>query len=330
MSQFYHEVFEQPQAIRDTVEKNIHERMQFEGKPFLFTGMGSSLAASELLVAYLNSHGQQSIAIDNSELLYYHKALLNHYQLIVVSQSGESIEAKELIEQHKKAYAITNTRGSSVASGAAKVFYTFAGEEKAIASSKSFTTTAALLLLLGAKIVQKDLTEDLKRAADSLEQQLEQAEYYRKQIGEFLNPEKPLTLLGRGPSVFTARQGALTLKETARMYTEAMSAAQFRHGPFELIKENSQFVFFNPKGITYELNRDYVKEMAGLGAKVLYVSDELITHPNVKSLQITSVNEFVSVIPYSLVTQLAAVELSKKRGLVAGQAELITKVTRRQ
>lgn len=330
MSQFYKEVLEQPNAIRETILMNRNVNLDSDGKPFLFTGMGSSLAASEFLVSFFNHHGVVANAIDNSELLHYHKDLLQQYQLVVVSQSGESVEAKELVSLHKDAQGITNTKNSFLASNVQNAFFTYAGEEKAIASSKSFTATAALMLLLGAASINQDLSVELQQAADILAEELQNAAEYQREIADFLNPEKPLILLGRGPSVFTAKQGALTLKETARMFTEAMSAAQFRHGPFELIKEEPQFIFFNPYGVTYDLNRNYVLEMADLGAKVLYVSDEPLLHANVKSFVIRSVNEFVSVIPYTLITQLAAVELSGKRGLTAGEAQLISKVTRRQ
>lgn len=330
MSQFLKEVLEQSNAIRETVRMNRNVKLESNGKPFLFTGMGSSLAASELLVSYLHSNGVVANAVDTSELLHYHKELLRMHQLVVVSQSGESVEAKELISLYKDAQGITNTKDSFLANHVQNVFFTYAGEEKAIASSKSFTATAALMLLLGALSVNRDMSTDLLEAADILQEELKNAAEYQKEIANFLNPEKPLILLGRGPSVFTAKQGALTLKETARMFTEAMSAAQFRHGPFELLKEEPQVIFFNPYGITYDLNRNYVLEMADLGAKVLYVSDEPLIHDHVKSFMIRSVNEFVSVIPYTLITQLAAVELSGKRGLTAGEAQLISKVTRRQ
>ncbi|WP_047153191.1 SIS domain-containing protein [Aneurinibacillus tyrosinisolvens] len=330
MSKFYEEVFEQPQVIRNTIHFNKESSFTNAGKPYLFTGMGSSLAASELLTAYFNQHGISSIAIDNSELLHYYTAMLEQHYVVVVSQSGESFEAKEIVKRYPHAVSVTNTKGSTVADHVYHVFYTYAQKEEAIASSKSFTTTVALLLLLGSKAAGLTMEDDLYKAADVLEKELEKADEYKKQIGEALDPNRPLLLLGRGPSVFTARQGALTLKETARMYTEAMSASQFRHGPFELIKENLQVLFFNPKGKTYEINQRYVLEMAELGAKMLYVSDEKLNHKNICSLAIPSVNEYVSTIPYSLVTQLAAVELSAQKGLVAGQAELISKVTGRE
>jgi glutamine---fructose-6-phosphate transaminase (isomerizing) len=328
MSKFFEEVKQQSAVIRETIRLNEDLTFHSTGKPFLFTGMGSSLAASELLASYLNYYGIQASAIDNSELLYYYpEEFLQAHQVFVTSQSGESFEAKELTSRYEHVHAISNTKGSSVANQASNVFYTHAGKEEAIASSKSFTTTVALMLLLGSKIAGKDITDDLYKTAEVLEEQLLKATEYQKQIGEFIDPTRPLVLLGRGPSIYTAKQGSLTLKETARIYAEGMSAPQFRHGPFELINENLQAVFFNPKGVTYDINRNYVLEMAGLGAKVLYVSDEALLHENVSSIVIPSINEFVSVIPYSLVTQLAAVELSNRRGLVAGEAELITKVT---
>ncbi|MEH6907159.1 SIS domain-containing protein [Neobacillus drentensis] len=330
MSKFFEEVNQQPNGIRETIRQNANVTIQHT-KPFLFTGMGSSLAASELLVSYLNHYGIQAAAIDNSELLYYYsKEFLQKHQVFVISQSGESYEAIELANRYPHVTAITNTEGSTLANLASRVLYTHAGKEEAIASSKSFTTTAALMILLGSKISGKDIADDLYNAAAILEEHLSRANSYQEQIGAFINPNHPLVLLGRGPSIFTARQGSLTLKETARIYSEAMSAPQFRHGPFELIKENLQAVFFNPKGITYEINRNYVLEMAELGAKVLYVADERLEHKNISSIVIPSINEFVSPIHYSLVIQLAAVELSHQRGLVAGKAELITKVTRKE
>lgn len=327
MSQFFNEVKQQPEAIRETIRNNISVSAAGD-KSLLLTGMGSSLAASELLVSYLNLHGIQASAIDNSELLYYYPdSFLDKHQLYIVSQSGESFEAKELAKRYPSASAITNSPDGSLADLAQEVLLTHAGKEIAIASSKSFTTTAALMLLLGSKMTGNDLTDSLYRAADVIEEHLNREEEYRKRIVDFISPEKPLVLLGRGPSVYTARQGSLTLKETARIFAEAASAPQFRHGPFELIKENLQAIFFNPKGATYETNKKYVLEMAELGAKVLYVSDEELRHERVMSFAIPSVHEYVSPIPYSLVVQLAAIELSAKRGLVAGEAEIITKVT---
>lgn len=324
---FFKEVSEQPEAIRQTVRQNEFSYLK-PSKPLLLTGMGSSLAASELLVSYLNHHGIESTAMDNSELLHYFSPdLLANYSVMITSQSGESYEAKLLSEICPEAFAITNTPTSSLAEKSRIVYYTHAGVENAIASSKSFTTTAALMLLLGSKLTGEDLSQKLMGAADVIESNLLKAEDFKQQIANFIDPEKPLVLLGRGPNISTARQGALTLKETARMFVEGVGASQFRHGPFELIKENLQAIFFNPKGVSFERNQEYVVEMANLGAKILYVSDEPLEHENVESIILPSVHEFVSPIPYSLVIQLAAIVLSEKRGLVAGESEIITKVT---
>lgn len=330
MSKFYEEVTQQPKAIRETIRLN--EKVSFKPlQPLLFTGMGSSLNASELLASFLNKYGILATAIDNSELLYYSsKEYLDQHQLIITSQSGESFEAIELSHKYPNITAITNTPGSHLDNLALNVFYTHAEKEEAIASSKSFTATVAFMLLLGGKMTGHAMITDLYKSAEVIEEHLPRAQEYMEKIGAFINPNHPLFLLGRGPSIFTAKQGSLTLKETARIYSEGMSAPQFRHGPFELIKENLQAIFFNPKGATYEINQKYVLEMADLQAKVLYISDEELEHENISSIVIPSINEYVSVIPYSFVVQLAAVVLSKRRGLVAGQAELISKVTRKE
>lgn len=330
MTIFLNEIKEQPQAIRETIYQNKTSKISLDTteKPLLLTGMGSSLAAAGLLVAVLQKNGIQVCAIDNSELLYYYPDnYVNKFKVIVISQSGESFEAVNFSEKNPDIIAITNNQNSSLDKNAQTAYYTHAGKENAIASTKSFTTTAALMLLLGSRMVGKDYSDELYKAADIIESQLANAEEYMEKIGEFIDPDRPLVLLGRGPSILTAEQGSLTLKETARIFAEAMSAPQFRHGPFELIEENLQAIFFNPIGETYDINKKYVLEMADLGAKVIYVSDEPLEHERVLSLVIPSVNELVSVIPYSLVIQLAAVVLSEKRGLVAGEAKIISKVT---
>ncbi|MEQ6388082.1 SIS domain-containing protein [Bacillaceae bacterium S4-13-58] len=327
MTKFWEEVNEQPFAIRKTIEENQHCEMHLS-KPLLLTGMGSSLIASELLVSYLGSYGISISVIDNSELLYYYPdSFFDQHHLMITSQSGESYEAKELAKRYPVS-SITNTPGSSLDKESINVYYTVAGKEEAIASSKSFTTTVSLMLLLGSKLVGKNLTGDLERVADVLEQNLTHAAEIQDKIGEFIDPTHPLILLGRGPAMSTARQGSLTLKETARIYAEGMSAPAFRHGPFELLEEDLQVIFFNPKGVTNKMNQQYVSELLKHGAKVLYVSDEPIAeHENVQSIVIDSVNEYCSVIPHSFIIQLAAIELSKRRGLTAGEAKVITKVT---
>lgn len=329
MTTFFNEIKEQPKAIRETIVHNKNSELSItHNKPLLLTGMGSSLASAELLVSLLHANGIQATAIDNSELLYYYSnEYLNKFHVMVISQSGESYEAVNFSENYKGIMAITNTPNSSLDKNAKITFYTHAGKENAIASTKSFTTTSALILLLGSRMIGKDYSDELYKTADVIESQLNNAEEYMKKIGDFINPDKPLVLLGRGPSILTAEQGSLTLKETSRIFAEAMSAPQFRHGPFELIEENLQAIFFNPKGITFENNRNYVMEMADLGAKVIYVSDEPLEYKNVLSFAIPSINEFVSIIPYSLIIQLAAVVLSEKRGLIAGEAKIISKVT---
>ena len=330
MSLFFEEVCQQPKAIRDTIKHNQESCLK-SSKPFLITGMGSSLAASELFASYLNLNNLKATAIDNSEILQYVKQeLIDQHELIIVSQSGESYEAKQLATLISSVTAITNSPNSSLVQLSERAFFTYAGKESAIASSKSFTTTIALMLMLAEKLTGNKIKEDLLRSADAVENMLKHSESIKNLVGKWINPTKPLILLGRGPSVITARQASLTLKETARIFAEGMSFPQFRHGPFELLEEKPQIIFFNPKGITYEISKTYVEEIADRGAKVLYIADEKLEHSNIKSIEVDSVSEYVSVIPFSLVIQLAAIALSEKRGLVAGEAKVITKITDKQ
>jgi glutamine---fructose-6-phosphate transaminase (isomerizing) len=331
MSQFYYEVKQQPQAIRSTLESSQENSWNLT-KPLLFTGMGSSLYAAEIAAAYLRSKGITANAADNSELLYYYdRKVLDAHHVIAVSQSGESYEAKKLCEEYPEIYGVTNTPESTLSKKSRGVFYTKAGEEKAIASSKSFTTTAALLLNMAAQsLSDQQMQENLWKIPERLASETAEADSVMQTIGDFINPERPLMLLGRGPGTAIARQSALTLKETARMFAEGMSAPMFRHGPLELLEEGVQAVFFNPQGRLKKENQNYVKELAEKGARVLYIADEPLNHRNIQSIRVESTDEFTSTLSHTYVMQLAAVVLAEKRGLVAGEAALLKKITDKQ
>lgn len=332
MSLFYQEVLEQPKAIKDTIHGNADtELILTPNKPVLLSGMGSSLAASQLAALYMNSWGGMAQAIDSSELLHYQMEMLDQYNIFLSSQSGESVETKEVANKQRSAKAFTNSPGSSIANIASETYFTKATPEKAIASSKSFTTTVALMLYLSSKKFGESLEQEILQAADIIEEVLENRfEEIGEIISKTIDPNRPLLLIGRGPSVITAEQGGLTLKETARIFSESLSSAQFRHGPFELLKEQFQCVLFNPYGKTYELNVEMAKEIASYGGKVIYISDKPLEGENIESIQLNSIHEFVSPIIYSCVIQIAAIKLCEKKGLVAGEASLISKVTEKQ
>lgn len=330
MNVYLKEVYEQPTAIQITLEANKDQCIIHvdRNKPFLFTGMGSSLAAGQLVSLYLNSHGTVAASVDNSELLHYQTDILDQYNVVVISQSGESIEAIKLIERYPYVIGVTNTPGSSLALRAKEVFYTCAGKEEAITATKTFTTTAALLLQLASKTVQKNMEPSIFQVTKIMEKVLQERSSIGSKTAKFLNVQRPLMFLGRGPSVTTADLSSLLFKEGARVFTESLSLAQFRHGPFELLAdEGFQCFFFNPFGKTFEINHKFAEEIADHGGKVVYISDQELIHPNVLSIQLESINEFVSPVVYAIVPQLAIAEISRQKGLVIGQAELLSKVT---
>ncbi|SFD76192.1 glucosamine--fructose-6-phosphate aminotransferase (isomerizing) [Bacillus sp. OV194] len=330
MNVFMKEVAEQPQALKDTLEANRGNYLSLDlNRPLLFTGMGSSLAAGQLAALYLNAKGYPAAAVDTSELLHYQIPMLKHYQPIIVSQSGESYEACRLAAQLSEYTAITNTPQSTLAQGASQVFYTAAGKEESITATKTFTSTAGLLLQLCSQWVNAPLEQALFQAVSKLETAIKEEEISSR-IGNFLSEDRPLFLLGRGPSVITSDLGALLLKEAARMQTESLSLGQFRHGPFELLADSFQCILFNPKGTTESLNHNFAIEIAELGGKVVYVSDQALTHPNVLSIQLNSIDDFVSPLIYAYVVQMATAALSQKKGLFLGQATLLSKVTKKE
>jgi len=305
----------------------------------LFAGMGTSHFAPLAIRPHLATAGIACNVIDAGEWLHYGCALPgDRGQVVLVSQSGESVEVKHLIEQDKVGHhfvGVVNNLDSTLGRAAGLLLPMCAGDEAAI-STKTYTNTLALLHLMAVALQgmgQLDRAlDDLSKAADCLQSTREQAII---DAADLLLPADALAFVARGPAHVTARQCALTFMEGARLLAAPFTAGAFRHGPFESAGPDLRAVIFLPDGPTRTITEGLGREAAEHGAHVVFVTDaDLAEGPNIKVIRLQTIaadsREDLFPLIASAAHPLLLHHLAKARGFEAGQFRYGGKVTTRQ
>lgn len=235
-------------------EKTLGELVAHWPPTVVFTGMGSSLFAAYPAQAYLTSLGMRAIVWETAELLHHHLRFLGPDTLLVaVSQSGETVEITRLlasVPERVGIVAVANVEGSTLARRGDLLLPMMAGRQTTV-STKTYTCCVAVLMYLALAIARqphRTLTQALVRAIDAQERILERHEVITPPTLEFFNDPPYVALMSRGADLASAYQGALLFKEVVRLAAEPISAAQFRHGPIEIINPSHRYVIFARRG----------------------------------------------------------------------------------
>jgi glucosamine--fructose-6-phosphate aminotransferase (isomerizing) len=212
-------------------------------------------------------------------------ALLSKDDFVVaISQSGETLDTLRSCREAKgtgvKSLAITNTVASSIARECDYVFYTHAGPEISVASTKAFTTQIVALYLFAialgmakgslAQDEARRLAQSLFRLPGLLEETLKLSEHIRQIARRFIKVEHML-YLGRGILHPVALEGALKMKEIAYIHAEGYSAGEMKHGPIALIDENFPAVILAPFGAWYKKTMGNLEEVKARNGRVIGV-----------------------------------------------------------
>jgi len=216
----------------------------------VITGMGSSMYAAYPAQAYLNSLGIRALIWETGELVDHHRKFLGaDILLVVVSQSGETAEVLQLLGAlpgKEGLVAICNMETSSLARRATLLLPMMAGRPAPV-GTKTYTCAVAVLMYLAVAIARKPphpLTQALMQAIENQEKIIERHHELIPSTVEFFNKPHYTALLSRGADLASVYQGALLFKEVAKMGAEPMSAAQFRHGPMEIIDPTHRYIIF--------------------------------------------------------------------------------------
>jgi len=303
----------------------------------VFTGMGSSLFAAYPAQAFLTASGIPAIVWETAELLHHHlKSLNRDTLLIVVSQSGETVEVIRLLDSLPRkvgVVGVVNRDTSTVGRRVDLLLPMMAGTQTTV-STKTYTCSVAVLMYLALTVARRPLhllTQALTQAIEAEERLLDRHEVFTPPLAEFFNEPPYVALMSRGADLASVYQGALTLKEVARVPAEPITAAQFRHGPMEIIKPAHRYVIFARQGKTGKFLIKLAEDIRRhRGRVVLFTELPFADITNVKLIQVESVRLGLGTLVDIVYIQLLAHELALRAGLDPGKFHLAQTVTREE
>jgi glucosamine--fructose-6-phosphate aminotransferase (isomerizing) len=210
-------------------------------------------------------------------------------------------------------------------------FPTHAGHEVGVAT-KTFTSSLALLYLLQRVLLGLPLPpacDELSKVADQMQLLLDQSGSWRQALFEHLAPAKTLAVIGRGPGMAAAMNGALVLQEAVRLPAASYTGGQFRHGPMESVSEQLGAIVLTNAGVTANLNLKLGRDIATRGGRVVWLGQ---THSaesdvyassnlgaNLFPLELPSPPEDLSALLSILPMQLLAADLASRAGITPGE-----------
>ena len=297
------EIFEQPQAIRDTLESRITNdsvlissfgdkaRETFSKiKQIQIVACGTSYNAGLVAKYWLEDIAKISCNVEvASEYRYRRPVILNGTLLVTLSQSGETADTVEALKAAKKinsnisTLCITNSAESSLTRLSDLIFLTHAGPEIGVASTKAFTTQLVALAILTCSIgkikqainkkQERAIVDGLKRLPGLINKALLQ-EMQIKELAIRFKTKNSALFLGRGTMHAIAMEGALKLKEISYIHAEAYPAGELKHGPIALIDKEMPVIAIAPNDELLSKLKSNIQEVRSRGSQMIVFEDE--------------------------------------------------------
>ncbi len=337
------EIFEQPNAVRETIGSRLpeNEHCNFEDlkftKEFLLTinkmyivacgtAMHAGLSGKSAIEKLCNIPVTVDIA---SEFRYRNPIIDKNTLCIYISQSGETADTIAALKLAKSkgatTLAISNVIGSSITREADYCIYTHAGPEIAVASTKAYTSQVVLLDILAVYFAEILGTtpilqlQNIKKEILALPSKIDEALKCSDRIKTFANKiyqEKDIFFLGRGADYNTALEGSLKLKEISYIHSEAYAAGELKHGPIALIENGITVVGIMTDKLLVEKSISNLQEVITRGAKTLVVTNQNLPANNFETIiTVPDTDTLLSPILAIVPLQLLSYYISKAKGL---------------
>ena len=314
------------------------------GRPIVFAGMGSSLAAARPAADRLIASGRWAMAVEAGELLHYGDDALTRGSLVIlVSQSGRSAETLALGERlhsagESRLVAVVNDPASPLAGVANVVVPIHAGTEVTVSTKTFMASVVSLYTLADELIGSPGLTVDLALQCDLASRlaQVAAEPVIAAAAATAFSTVAALVVVGRGPAFAAAEYGALILKEACAIEAEAIPGGSFRHGPIEVAGPATGIVVLAPAGRTQALSVRLAADTARLGSPTWLLtgdgyetngSGDVSTARDLLLSELPAVPEMLAPLLYSVPLQHLALKLAELRGREPGVVERSTKVT---
>ena len=297
------EIFEQPQAIRDTLESRISKdkvvisAFGYKAKEIFqkinqvqIVACGSSYNAALVAKYWFEDIAKIACNVEvASEYRYRQPVILDKTLFVAISQSGETadiLEAQKIAKKINKkitTLCISNSAESSITRNSDLIFLTNAGPEIGVASTKAFTTQLVGLALLTCAmgVVKKsvdrrqeaEIVNGLKRLPGLISDTLLQENQIQKLATQFIDKDSAL-FLGRGTMYAIAMEGALKLKEITYIHAEAFPAGELKHGPIALIDDSIPVIAVAPNDELLSKLKSNLQEVKSRGSQMIVFEDK--------------------------------------------------------
>ncbi|NMS91035.1 glutamine--fructose-6-phosphate transaminase (isomerizing) [Clostridioides difficile] len=347
------EIHEQPTGVRETLERRLDdngsivldsiniskEDLDKINKVYIVacgTAYNAGLLGKYAIEKFVNIPVITDIA---SEFRYSDPFVDENSLVILVSQSGETADTLAVLRDSKakgaRILSITNVVGSSIARESDDVFYTWAGPEVAVASTKAYTTQITSLYMIALDFAIKkgtinrefydSMISKMKEIPSKIQEILDNEEYI-KEIAKTVVSSDHAFYLGRGIDYSLAMEGSLKLKEISYIHAEAFAAGELKHGTIALIEKGTPVIAIATQEKLFEKMVSNMEEVRARGAYVIAIAqshnkdvekaaDKIIYIPNSDDI----LSPILAVVPMQLlayhVSVLRGCDVDKPRNL---------------
>ena len=340
------EIMEQPEALRRAISPRIKDgRVIFDDlklpveKMREFTRIFIVACGSSYHVGMIGKYNLEHLLRRNvevvlaSEFRYSDPIVDDQSLVIVISQSGETLDTMAALREAKKRggyiLSIVNVVGSSIARESDDVLYTWAGPEIAVATTKAYSTQLAVLDMIGLafgealgtvkKEEYNEAVAELQKLPEKMEQFLasESCEAIPKYASQYFN-HNSVFFIGRNLDYALGLEGSLKLKEISYIHSEAYASGELKHGTISLIEDGTLVIALGTYGPLFDKAMSNVVEVKARGADVLALTteshrgemaktvDHVLTIPDTASMLLPS----LGVVPL----QLFSYYIARQRG----------------
>ena len=292
------EIHEQPKVIRDTINSVVTDgKVHFDSvnltdaemqaiEQVYIVACGSAYHVGMALQYVIEDLTTLQVRVELASEFRYRKMKLNQKSLvIVISQSGETADTlaalREAKDQGIKTLGIVNVVGSSIAREAENVFYTLAGPEISVATTKAYSTQLVAGYLLALQFAKarneiederyQALLEEIYTIPDKVEKILEDKERLQWFSHKLINVGDAF-FIGRGIDYAIGMEGSLKLKEISYIHSEAYAAGELKHGPISLIENGTIVIGVLTQAALTEKTVSNMVEVKSRGAKLMAVT----------------------------------------------------------
>ncbi len=339
------EIHQQPKGILETIERRLNEdgTINLDGisiskedienfDKVYIVACGTAYHAGLIGKSFIEKFVKIPVQVDIASEFRYSDPFVDDKTLfIAISQSGETTDTLEALKEAKRKGArilsIVNVVGSSVARESHDVFYTWAGPEIAVASTKAYTTQITCLALIALDMAytkgvldKKELKryiEELRSIPDKISKMLEDTDSIKNVAKEIYDLDK-VFFVGRGLGSYVSYEASLKLKEVSYINSFAIAAGELKHGTIALLEEGTPVIFLATDNRLIHKLLSNMEEVKARGARVTAIANKLDNDIEEKADNVIYIPETIeefspllSVVP----TQLLAFYVGELKGL---------------